>query len=234
MALIGKTTAQVQPENTLTQAQSKSSINFKGMKTSIFGIQGSGKTQWILKQYKRAGFKRPVIFQINDDDPFIKEKDILVWKVDRNIIQKKINMGLSPEEALQTEINLFCVKVWQWAQEGKIDLIIFDEADLFFRGNFDLNFYIQDLVLNHRHFNKLDPKGVAMWFATRRPQDIPTKVVESCKYLIIYKLEGANAIQRFREIHPQLPAYIEALDKNKFQFVFKEIGEKPFIHKKLN
>lgn len=210
-------------------------FNFRPHKTCIFGIQESGKTHWARSMYKKH-FKKALVFQINDDDGWDKLKDLYVWRVKREDILKRAQQRkIEPQEIVNEEMKLFCKHAHEWAMQDKIDLIIFDEADLFFRNNYNLDFYMQDLVLNHRHFGKGQDKGggIALWFITRRPQDIPTKVVETSKYLVVFKLEGYNAIQRFKEIHPEIPEKIELIDRKKHEFVFKELGERPFIHKAL-
>lgn len=188
-------------------------VDLSKHKTCIFGIQGSGKTYWAKKKYK--DFKSPIIFAVNTDDGWEQEKGLYVFKADRT--------------KLQEEFKVFIDFVYKKALEGKIDLIIIDEADLFIQNNWDLDPKLQDLILNHRHIGK----GVALWFITRRPQDIPTKIVESSKCLIVFKLEGFNAIQRFKEIHPKIPDLISELDYEKHDFVFKIIGEEPKIHEAL-
>lgn len=184
---------------------------FKGQKACIFGIQGSGKTHWAKKCY--AKFKKPIIFQVNEDDGWAELDDIYVYKANRNKVKE--------------EFFAFISKARDWALAGKIDLIIVDEADLFFQSNWEIDSNLLDLVLNHRHFGK---EGVALWFLTRRPQDIPTKIVESSKFLVIFKLEGFNAIQRFKDINPKLPELIEQLDYETHNFIVKEIGKDPKIY----
>lgn len=188
-------------------------IEFKAQKTCIFGIQGSGKTFFAKQMY--PVFKKPIIYMVNDDDDWQKLKGLYIWKADRKNVKE--------------DFGVFIRKAHEWAMEGKIDAIIIDEADLFFANNYDLKPpQFLDLILNHRHIPS--GKGTALWFLTRRPQDIPTKIVESCKNLIIFKLEGANAIQRFKEIHPLLPEAVERLEYHKHNFVVKELGKEPYIH----
>lgn len=187
-------------------------IDLKSHKTCIFGIQGSGKTFWAKQMYKH--FRKPLVYVVNSDDGWNKLKGLAVWESNRGNIQ--------------ADFLEFIKKAREWAFNGQVDLIIIDEADLFFRGNYDINTDLQDLVLNHRHMN--NGKGVALWFMTRRPQDIPTKIVESSKFLIIFKLEGKNAIDRFRDIHPKIPGMIAKLDYTRHNYVFKEIGFEPEVH----
>lgn len=188
---------------------------FSSHKTCIFGIQGSGKTHWAKKMYRH--FKKPIVFAINDEG-WQKLKGLYVYKADRY-------------KDVDKEFDLFITKARAWADEGKIDLIMIDEADMFFQNNWHLNKAFLDLTLNHRHMN--NDKGVALWFMTRRPQDIPTKIVEQSRHLVIFKLEGVNALKRFDEIHPDLRPMISKLNYHEHDFVYKELGEKPVRHKPL-
>lgn len=188
--------------------------DFRNLKTCIFGIQGSGKTHFARTMYRQ--FDRPLVFVVNKDDGWAELPRLYVYQADNRL-------------QIKEEFAKFIKVAHKWAMEGKVDAIIIDEADLFFQTNWDLDPAMTDLVLNHRHIGK----GVALWLVTRRPQDIPTKIVESSQFLIIFKLEGVNAIQRFREIHGDLPRLIEKIDYTKHNFVFKELGKDPYIHKAL-
>ena len=189
-------------------------------KLGVFGIQESGKTYWMKQKYRE--FKRPVVFSVNEDDGWVKLPNLYVYQANRT--------------KLQAEFKHFIKWARQKALSGEIDLIIIDEADLFVRDNWDIDDNLQDLILNHRHMGtdkREGKRGVALWFATRRPQDIPTKIVESCKHLIIFKLEGANAVKRFSEIHPDIPELVNRLDFSRHNFVYKELGRPPVVHKPL-
>jgi hypothetical protein len=191
-------------------------IDLRRHKTCVFGVQESGKTYWMKQHYK--SFKKAIVYIVNLDDGWTKHKDLYVWQADMAQLDK--------------DFELFIKQARQWAIEGKIDAIIIDEADLFFRSNWDIGGPFLDLVLNHRHRG---PNGVGLCFLTRRPQDIPTKIVESSRHLIVFKLEGANAIERFRQIHVDLPALIEGLtygpDSGSYDFVYKRLGAAPIVIK---
>lgn len=189
--------------------------DLKSHKLCIFGIQGSGKTEWIRRMYGTQ-FKKPIVFSVNEDDDWEKMPNIYVYKA-------KITK-------LEEEVKLFTKKCREWARAGKIDLIIFDEADLFFQTNWDLNEDMTDIVINHRHMGVRERgHGVAVWFATRRPQDIPTKIVEQSRHLVIFKIEGVNALKKFDEIHPDLKRIINGLSYTRHNFIYKEIGQKPIL-----
>lgn len=190
-------------------------VDLRKHKTCIFGIQGSGKTEFIKKAYQQ--FKAPIVFVVNKNDDWHTLKNIYVYQAENRLNVKE-------------EFEFFISQSRKWALENKIDAIIIDEADLFFNSNWDIKPELLDLVLNHRHIGS----GIALIFLTRRPQDIPTKIVESSKYLIIFKLEGYNAIQRFKEIDERIPPLIEKISFQKHNFVVKQIGEEPYIHKAID
>ena len=193
-------------------------MDIKAHKNCVFGIQASGKT-YFAQNGLAAQFENPLVFVVNKDD------------VDGWLAVPRAHVYLAQNRlAIGGEFALFMKQAHKWATEGKIDAIFIDEADLFFNSNYDLDPVTLDLVLNHRH---IGARGVALVFMTRRPQDIPTKIVESSKFLFIFKLEGANAIQRFKEINPQIPPLIDILDYKRHNFVVKEIGKDPYIHKPI-
>lgn len=193
-------------------------IDVKAHKVCVFGIQESGKT-YFSQHGLAEQFDNPLIFVMNKDDMdgWLQIEHSHVY-----LTTNRLNVG--------AEFKDFMVKAHKWAMEGKIDAIFIDEADMFFNSNYDLDPILLDFVLNHRH---LGTDGVALVFMTRRPQDIPTKIVESSKYLFIFKIEGANAIKRFNEINPEIVPLIEELQFGKFDFVVKEIGQSPYIHKPI-
>lgn len=194
-------------------------MDIRSHKSCVFGIQQSGKT-YFAQHGLAPQFKNPLIFVVNRDDVegWMKAPRAHVYLAGNRL-------------AIGAEFTKFMRAAHKWAIEGKIDAIFIDEADLFFNSNYDLDPVSLDLVTNHRH---IGPEGVALVYMTRRPQDIPTKIVESSKFLFIFKLEGANAIQRFKEINPKIPPLIEVIDYKKHNFVVKEIGKDPYIHKPLS
>jgi hypothetical protein len=192
-------------------------VDFRKHKTCIFGIQGSGKTYFAQNICQQ--FKRPIVLVLNDDD--LKD-----WMKVPRLYVYKINKRLDSREEFKSK---FMPLVYKNAQKGKIDAVFIDEADMFFNNNYDLSPEINDLVMNHRHIGD----GVALILMTRRPQDIPTKIVETSKHLVIFKLEGANAIRRFGEIHPEIPDLVKDLNYEKHNFIYKSIGKRPVIHQAI-
>lgn len=179
-------------------------MDFAGKKISVFGIQGSGKTH--LAKKIMGNYRAPIVYAVHKED--FADTRCYIFKA-RN---------------LQADLEPFCKRVKEMAQQGKIDCMVLDEADMFVRDNFDISPSLLDLVLNHRHYN------LAMIFISRRPQDLPTRIVESCHYLFCFMLEGENALKKFQNIHPDFPNLLKSLDYQRHNFVFKELGRPPQIH----
>lgn len=193
------------------------SIDFREQKTAILGIQGSGKSE--LARYIARKFKAPLVYRVNPD-----------WDDQTNVLIYKPTQFLG-------EFKDFCHYSRKWAIAGKIDCIIIDEADLFLKGNYDINEDLHDLILNHRHrgrklrsglfSGKKRGYGVALILITRRPQDIPTKIIESSKFLCVFKLEGDNAVKKLNNIKSGFGDSIANLNMDRYEFYFKKIGDDP-------
>ena len=178
-------------------------------KITIGGIQQSGKT-YFARNKLVPQFRRPLLYEVNPD--YRECKNLLIYKP----------KNLSPEL-----LNEFCEKVKALAIAGKIDAFILDEADMFFTNNIGQLNHLNDLVINHAHYD------LALIFITRRPQDIPAKIVESSHILIMFKVEGKNVFDRLRGISEELEEAVKKLDYEKRNYVIKEIGQHPVIHNHL-
>lgn len=190
----------------------KLNIKNDGSKIAVLGLQGSGKTYFTKKLLKI--YKHPVVFQVNKDDNYQQDKGVLVYQAE------------TPNEFFKF-INFIHPIIKKQAQEKtkKIDCLVIDEADLYLSNNFVVNGndLFNDLVANHRHY------GISMIFISRRPQDISTKVLESCKYLIIFPLQGANAKKKLNDIYSNMGNLVYKLKYKEYSFIFKKIGEAPEI-----
>lgn len=184
-------------------------IDFKEHKTCIFGIQGSGKSElarFIVKKH----FKTPLLYKVNPD--WDNQKNVLIYE---------------PKNVMN-EFEYFCSFARKKAMDGKIDCIILDEADLFIEWNYQLKEDLHDLILNHRHRGKEKRGyGVALLFISRRPQDLPTKLVESSKHICVFKMEGDNAIKKFNNISQGFGDSLQELDNENFEFYYKALGKQP-------
>jgi len=178
-------------------------------KILVCGLQGSGKTYFVKHLLNSKLWKKPIVYVVNKDDGY---KDIT-------------GIYTYTPKAPITEFKTFIKFVYNLIQERKIDCLVIDEADLFFSNNFEINSFdeFNDIILNHRHF-KLN-----IVLITRRPQDLPTKIVESCKHIYIFSLEGANALKKFEDIQKNLSLEIRKLDYNKHNFVYKEIAKTGYV-----
>jgi len=188
---------------------------FKGQKTFVGGVQGSGKTyftKWLVKKKFRKGIGVRLTPDFDDVENI-------------TLVQTSGDVG-SDVEQVAGEL----IKDGKKVMEGEkrmpgFDVFVVDEADLIFRNNFDLGPNMQNLILMHRHYK------IGLVFITRRPQDIPAKFIESCMNLIFFKLEGKNVFQRLDNIHPKLRDMVESLRYQKHDFVYKQLGEDPIVHK---
>ena len=181
--------------------------NFQGKKIAIFGIQGSGKThmaKWLVRKH----FKKAIVYKVTED-----------WDNEQVF-------RYSPKNKIG-EFEDFGKFVLRAAKEGKIDCVVIDEADMFFRTNYDLSPDWNELILMHRHLN------IAIVLISRRPQDIPTRIVESCHHLFIFKIEGANVFKKFSEIHKDIPLMLSSLVYEQHNFIWKELGKNPVLHKEI-
>ncbi len=188
-------------------------INLKNVKTCVFGIQGSGKT-YLVEHKLLKNFKHPFIYQIHPED-FKTNKTAYVYQYNEN------SLNLSNLERIAKEVKIL-------AQKKKIDCFVLDEADLFLKSGFAISKNMTDLILNHRHYN------LALIFISRRPQSIPTEIVESSENLFIFKIEGENVERKLKAIHPKIMELIPNISKNKHNFIYKHLGDEPIIYNAIN
>lgn len=174
-----------------------------GLKTAIAGSTGSGKTyfaKWLARKFKKV-----LLYEVHTEF-----RDL------SNVICYPQNLG---------NIDKFCSDAIKLAKNKKIDAVFIDEADMFLNTNFDITPSISDLLINHRHYNNL-----AIVLITRRPQDIPTRFLESSHNLVIFKIEGANVFSKLGQIDQRLPQLLADLKYQDYRFILKEIGLDPAIY----
>lgn len=176
-------------------------LDLSDHKTVILGIQESGKTH--LAKRLLHQFRRPVVYRMNYD--FESE-----------------NVYLYVPTNPQGELEAFCGAVLDRAErEDAWDVVVFDEADQLFRNYQSFGAKTLKLLGEHRHAH------VALIFLARRPQDLPPYIVESAKHLIVFKLEGANALNRLDEVYPGFSTMVEGLDFDKHDWLYKRVGKPP-------
>ena len=186
-------------------------VTLKNVKTCVFGIQGSGKTYFVENHLLQA-FKHPFVYRVHKEDFKSTKKNVYVYDV--------IDTSLKELENTARLIK-------NYGKEKVIDAFILDEADLFLKSMVAISPNMTDLILNHRHYN------LALIFITRRPQSIPTEIVETCENIFCFKVEGENVERKLRAIHPNFQTLLPKLDKNKYNFILKELGKAPQIFDKV-
>lgn len=189
---------------------------FRNHKIFIGGLQGSGKT--VCARFLMEKFDRPVAVRMTSDFDDIKHLTL-------------VDGGSNPKQStieLLEGIVADGKKVEN--KEKKVpffDAVFIDEADLIFMGNHDIPPIVQNLIAMHRHYK------VAIILITRRPQDIPAKIVESCKYRFFYVIEGTNVRKYIGNINSRIPEMLDELDYDEHRFIYHEIGKEPEIMEKV-
>lgn len=180
------------------------------MKITIGGIQGSGKTEYAKHLAKQ--FKKVFVLTSNFD-----------WENENVYLRRTSNT--------REELDKFCdaiKRLFESEEFDSVDLVIFDDADLLFTSNYDIPKSLKDLHINHRHYK------LALMFITRRPQDIPTPIVESSHYNFVFKVEGDNIKKKYNNIDHRIWFLMEQLKYKDYRCVVKPLGEQPLIQEKIN
>jgi adenylate kinase family enzyme len=186
-------------------------MSLKNSKITVMGIQGSGKTE--LAKYLASQFTSPVWYLVHLDDMIRMPRNLRIIK---------------SEEKDEEELNRMCRKIIEQGIKGKTDCFIIDETDMFINRHKPLSKYLNDLVINHRHY------GLTVIFVTRRPQDIPAKIVESCEHLFIFALPNSTNVDvKLNAIDKNLLMMMNYLSKDKHNFIYKRLGHKPMISKPI-
>jgi hypothetical protein len=198
--------------------------DFTRRKVTVAGIQESGKTVFIRACAKK--FKCPAVFSPNRHD----------W-VDENVL-----LWVASPSAYKNEL----LKFLSWVKENNkrafrgekgnddkrlkpIDAIFMDDVDLAFEstGSNSTTGIINDLHVLHRH----KPWYLACFFITRRPQDIPTKLVESSHFNIIYSIEGDNVFKKYNNVDKKiLPLLENEIPYESYKYIVKPIGKAPYVN----
>lgn len=185
-------------------------INPRQHKTTICGLQGGGKT-YLAKEIVKENNMKVLVFSPHWHD-FDKEGDCFYFYEP---------YSLTPET-----VEKFWGQAIALCKAGVIDGVLIDEYDMMFQNNFMIGTNAIDAFSNHRHYN------MAIIGITRRPQDIPTKYFEACKYIISFCLQGENARQKFNGMYKGMGDQITSLDYESHSYVLKQIGKPPTVEKK--
>lgn len=185
--------------------------NVKQTKFCVVGMQGSGKTHFTKSIIKL--FKNPLVYGVY---PFEWENE-----------SKKIKMFV-PNDLTLIAFNDFAGNLIKEQVENKTyDCLFIDDADLFFKNNFDLYPNINRLFISQRQL------GLTLIFASKRPQNLSTKVYENSDFLIIFAVEGVNVKKYLRNLHEDMEELLKNLSREKHNFIIKKIGENPKLFGKI-
>lgn len=190
-------------------------IKFTDVKTVICGIQGSGKSFYTEKVVTKA-FKKPFIYRVHLEDFNSCHDGCVIYTP---VSGTRID---STPEHFDKVLGV----IIQEAKRGKYDAIFIDEADLLIpKDQRTMQKYhnLNDLVLNHRHY------GLGVVFITRRPQDLPTVIVESSMNIITFAIEGDNVQDKFSRIHPDFEILLPKLSQERHNYIYKKLGQAPIL-----
>ncbi len=193
----------------------------QGHKTLVIGLQGSGKTYWAKQKLKTIE----------------KNKKILIYSPhkwdwrnmpDNFIFLKYENFG-DPKE-----VEKVMGIARDLAKKGELYFLVIDEFDMLFSSNLNLGRNSVDVFANHRHFGEqINHKGLGIFGITRRPQDIPTRYVESCRYLVVFSIEGENVKKKLNAIFKGFGDKVARLNYTEYKYYVKEIGKSPTLFNPL-
>lgn len=192
-------------------------INLKNTKICLYGIQGSGKTYFAEKRIVKT-FRHPIIYLMHQDE-------FQNCHPNAEIISPKNEDG-TLDASTQT-LNKWAKMIKERANKGEVDAFIIDESDLFIPKDFrQIQKYSQlhDLIINHRHY------GLAMVFITRRPQELPTVIVEQSEHTFIFAIDGKNVREHLSKLHKDMGRLLDKLSKNEHNFIYKTLGKPPMLY----
>ena len=162
------------------------------------GIQGSGKT-YLVKAISRK-------FLSMVYTPHLEE-----WKEERVVAVK-----------MRDFVGEFPAWV-EFFKLSKFELLVADEADLLFKGWWDVSPGVRDLVVNHRHYGK------TLCFVTRRPQDIPAQLYGQFEILCLFSIESPQVKELLNRYYEGLGELVAKLPYGSHYFILKHIGHPPAL-----
>lgn len=187
--------------------------DLKNVKSLFCGLQGSGKTE--LAKVLTRDFERPAWFIVNLDD--------MVGMDDRIL---KI-IGAKTTESLEKLIK----KIKEIPKEKRPDLLVLDDAEHLIpttRETLQKFPNLYDIFINHRHI------GTALFFLTRRPQDLNPLVVESCENQFYFALPTSDNVKRKLDaIDNRIIPLLRNCTKQNHRFVFYHVGDMPVFMDKI-
>ncbi len=177
----------------------------KNVKITLIGMQGSGKT-YRSKQLVRA-FKKPLIYGVY---PFEWENE-----------PKRIEIFIPKDYTMETFEKFAGDLIKQQEKNKTYDCLFVDDADLFFGTNFS------KYPNTNRLFISMRQLGLTLIFASKRPQNLSTKVYENSDYSFIFAVEGTNVKKYLENLHKEMKILLPQLSREKHNCVFKKVGEDP-------
>lgn len=171
------------------------------MRTTILGLQGSGKSYMVKNCILPAYDGEVLVFDVMDE---YKGFDRYVPKFvdDRDMIQEEVALFIRkmviPNSA---------------AGKKKIRAVVFDEADLYAPATEKVAPGLRNLVVKSRHY------GLDIIFVTRRPTDISAYIMDTSDYLIIGKQVGVNALRIIGNISSEAKEIVQNLDYERHEFL---------------
>lgn len=202
-------------------------INPKHKKVGVFGIQGSGKTYFVENTLIKS-FKKPFVYLMHPEDFRGCKNNVSIY------IPYKIVKGKRIIDRSTAHLDRVMGRFISEAKKGKYDAFILDEASTFLPKNLSTlqkeapN--IIDAIDSHRHYGKKKGEGFSFVYMARRPQSLPTELVETTHFLFVFALEGKNAKDHLRAIHEDFKTHLENLSVEKHNFTLKELGKPPVIY----
>jgi len=178
---------------------------FHQVKITLIGMQGSGKT-FLSKRIIKV-FKNPLVYGVY---PF-------EWENEPNKIKVYLPEGFTPasfEKFAGMLIN-------EQMQNKTYDALFVDDADLFFNSNFNKYPNTNRLFISQRQL------GLTLMFASKRPQNLSTKVYENSDFVFSFATEGVNVKKYLENLNEKMKILIPKLSREKHNFILKEIGKEP-------
>ena len=175
------------------------------VKIIMIGIQGSGKT-FRSKQLVKA-FKRPLIYGVY---PFEWENE-----------PERIEIFIPKDFTMDTFEKFAGELIKQQEKNKTYDCLFIDDADLFFTSNFS------NYPNTNRLFISMRQLGLTLIFASKRPQNLSTKVYENSDFTFVFAVEGTNVKKYLINLHEDMKILLPQLSREKHNCILKKVGEDP-------
>lgn len=181
---------------------------FNEKKVIVLGTGGSGKTEFSKDLWKK--FKTPIAYDINGDFKGLPG-----------------GVAYNPED-IDGEFLGFLGMYKQINEKRHVDAIFFDDADAYINYQIASSPIFKDLVVRHRNKYK-----VTLVFISKRPQNLPTLVVENAHTLVVYKMEGFNALNRLKDVDTRIEPMLDEVYTKPYSWILKKEGQPPELQKAI-